>query len=112
MQKLADEKLEEGAAADGSSKSSKPIADIEDVIIYSLKVSPDILTNWKVGDDDIPADVSPWVLKAHEMFHRCLSNYIPTNEIKTTIDDCSSGGIEISNDESLLMSVIIELASG
>lgn len=111
MQKLADEKLEEGAAADGSSKSSKLIADIEDVIIYSLKVSPDILTDWKVGGD-IPADALPWVLKSHEMFHRCLSNYIPTNEIKTTIDDCSSGGIELSNDESLLMSVIIELASG
>jgi hypothetical protein len=112
MQKLADEKLEEGAAADGSSKSSKPIADIEDVIIYSLKVSPDILTTWMVGDDNIPADASSWVQKSRELFHRCLAKYISNNEIHTTNDDYSSGGIELSNDESLLMSVIIELASG
>ena len=111
MQKLADEKLEEGAAADGSSKSSKPIADIEDVIIYSLKVSPDILADWKVGGD-IPADASSWVQKSRELFHRCLAKYISNNEIHTTNDDYSSGGIELSNDESLLMSVIIELASG
>jgi len=117
---IQNEKDDRSAAGDSTDKSI-PISDVSDVVIYSLKVSPDTLSNWKESSDN-PADASSWVQKSHELFHRCLANSMPNQEKHngdgtTTIDsshcdDDIRGGIELTSDESLLMSEIIELAGG
>lgn len=80
------------------------------VVLYSLKVSPDILSNWNKGCDNIPVvNASGWVRKSYELFHRCLANNVT---IETTNNEDALGGIELSHEESMLMGVIIELAGG
>lgn len=114
---VENEKNDDATAGD-SADNKTPFSDISDVVIYSLKVSPDTLST---ESSDVPADASSWVRKAHELFHRCLANSMPMQKVNdgngtTTIDsshdDDVRGGIELSNNESLLMSEIIELAGG
>ena len=99
--------------SDDNSASPKcsNISDICDVIIYTLKVSQDTLSTWTVGCD-FPTDASSWVRKSHELFHRCLAKKVPSKEVDGSKNEYSLGGIELSDDEASLMSVIIELAGG
>lgn len=96
--------IESESNENSASPKCSNISDICDVIIYTLKVSQDTLSTWTVGCD-FPADVSSWVRKSHELFHRCLV-------IDGSKNEYSLGGIELSDDEASLMSVIIELAGG
>lgn len=117
--KLAVENEKNDDATAGDSANNKtPFSDISDVVIYSLKVSPDTLST---ESSDLPADASSWVRKSHELFHRCLANIRSIREansgdgaitIESSHDDDVRGGIELSNDESLLMSEIIVLVGG
>ncbi len=100
---------------------SVSIADTRDVVIYSLKVTPEMFPSVVEEWDGVPDGASSWVRKAHELFHQCLTNNrVQIQQINdggnisnngTPHDDSDRGGVELSNDESSLMSIIIDLAS-
>ena len=92
--------------------------DVKDMIVYALKVSPETLESISnKSTEELPC----WVQKSYELFQQCLS----TEKIKaeqpndnkpkdnTTDDGVEKNeleGIKLSNDESLSMNLIIELA--
>jgi len=98
--------------------TSQTTSDVKDMIVYVLKVSPETLDSMnKSKPDDLPC----WVQKSYELFQQCLStekikaeqpNDIKQND-STTDDGVEKNeleGIKLSNDESLSMNLIIELA--
>ncbi len=107
IQKLAIEsERDDNSSSPKCSTNNRVVSDVCDVVIYSLKVSPDTLSTWAVGCD-FPAGASSWVRNSHELFHRCL-----VNKVTRSNNEYSLGGTELSDDEASLMSVIIELAGG
>ena len=71
-----------------------------------------------MNDKPTPDDLPCWVQKSYELFQQCLSMTIKAdqpNDTKqnTTDDEVEKNeleGIKLSNDESLSMNLIIELA--
>lgn len=98
--------------------NTQTASDVKDMIVYALKVSPETLEsmNSKSTQEELPC----WVQKSYELFQQCLS----TEKMKadqrddakqnTTDDGVEETneleGIKLSNDESLSMNLIIELA--
>ena len=94
--------------------------DVKDLIVYALKVSPETLDS--MNNKSIPDDLPCWVQKSYELFQQCLSaknikaeqpNDTKQNDNKTDdgVDERNElEGIKLSNDESLSMNLIIELA--
>lgn len=50
--------------------SSRPPVDVDNVVIYSLKVSPETLEKLK---DNMPEDTSCWVRECYKLFSNCLA---------------------------------------
>jgi len=118
----ANEKNEDDAKAeklptDSSTTDKQQIADIKDMIVYALKVSPETLEN--MNNKSIPDDLPCWVQKSNELFHQCLSTEkikadqqgdTKPNPTDNGVEKNELEGIKLSNDESLSMNLIIELA--
>jgi len=96
-----DSKREKNNTAEGV---GRPTSDVRDVMIYALKVSPDTLLSMK---GNISEDTQCWVKKAYELFGQCLAK----TGTDGTSDDGSGAieGILLSDEESLMMSLILEL---
>jgi len=119
----ANEKNEDDAKAEklptdsSTTTNTQTASDIKDMIVYVLKVSPETLE--RMNNKSIPDDLPCWVQKSYELFQQCLStekikadqqgdtkqNDSTTDEEKNELE-----GIKLSNDESLSMNLIIELA--
>ncbi|KAL7525063.1 hypothetical protein ACHAXR_000841, partial [Thalassiosira sp. AJA248-18] len=84
-----------------------------DVVIYALKVSPETLQSME--SNGLPEETSCWVKKSLELFHQCLAKLQPQNDDsqqdKSNDDsNIAGGGIPLSEEESLTMNLIVELA--
>ena len=115
-QKNEDDDKVEKIPTDSSTTNTSTATDVKDMIVYALKVSPETLESMsnKSTQEELPC----WVQKSFELFKQCLS----TEKIKAeqpndtkqngTTDDEKNEleGIKLSNDESLSMNLIIELA--
>ena len=117
-EKNDDDTKAEKQPTDSSTTQSTTATDVKDLIVYALKVSSETLEimNNKSTSDDLPC----WVQKSYELFQQCLS----TEKIKAEQQDDTKQndsttesdrrneleGIKLSNDESLSMNLIIELA--
>jgi len=111
-------KAEIPTPTESSTTNTSTASDVKDMIVYALKVSPETLES--MNSKSIPDDLPCWVQKSYELFQRCLS----TEKIKANQQDDTKQntthdgvvekneleGIKLSNDESLSMNLIIELA--
>lgn len=114
IHKIADdpESGKSDTSDEGDSTSIPPTDATDDVVIYVLKVSPETLQNMEDVD---PEQTECWVMKAYELFRQCLAKSQPPNDNtqKDKSDDngnIAMGGIPLSDEESLMMNLIIELA--
>ena len=92
--------------------------EVNDVIIYVLKVSPETLDNMN-SDNDNPLPC--WVKESYKLLRQCLNNKTQTNELQhnsdmkngITVDDGEKNdleGVPLSDDECVTMNLIVELA--
>jgi len=85
--------------------------DIDDVVLYVLKVSPETLQSMEGKNTD---DMSCWVGKSYELFRQCLAKSQPQNgdgqKVKSDDKDATTEGILLSDEESSTMSLIAALA--
>jgi len=98
--------------------NTQTASDVKDLIAYALKVSPETLES--MNSNSTQEELPCWVQKSYELFQQCLSTKIKVeqpNDNKpkdnTTDDGVEKNeleGIKLSNDESLSMNLIIELA--
>ena len=102
--------------------STTIMEEVKDVIIYVLKVSPEILDNININtsdDDDNPLPC--WVKESYKLLRQCLNNKTQANEQQhnsdtkngITDDDGEKNdleGIPLSDDECVTMNLIVELA--
>lgn len=91
----------------------------EDVVIYSLKASPETLLGMK--DKNLDKDVSCWVKLSYELFQQRLakSSQLQTHdddgggqkkENSEDVENEATDDISLTEEESMTMSLIIELA--
>jgi len=108
-------KAEIPADSSTTTNNIQSTSDVKDMIVYALKVSPETLEmSNKSTSDDLPC----WVQKSYELFQQCLSTEKikaeqPNDDTKQNTDAVEKNeleGIKLSNDESLSMNLIIELA--
>ena len=105
---------------DSATTNKQTAVDVKDMIVYALKVSSETLVS--MNDKPTPENLPCWVQKSYELFQQCLSaknikaeqpNDTKQNDNKTDdgVDERNElEGIKLSNDESLSMNLIIELA--
>jgi len=115
-EKNADDIKAEKLTTDSATTNTQTASDVKDMIVYALKVSPETLESMsnKSTSDDLPC----WVQKSYELFQQCLSTEKikaeqPNDDTKQNTDAVEKNeleGVKLSNDESLSMNLIIELA--
>ena len=92
---------------------------VKDMIVYALKVSSETLES--MNSKSTPEELPCWVQKSYELFQQCLSTEKikaeqPNDDTKQNtaahdgVEKNELEGIKLSNDESLTMNLIIELA--
>lgn len=102
-----DESKNVTAVGDSTSRQASSDTDTKDVVIYALKISPDALQSME--EEDMPEDTPCWVKKSYELFRQCLAK----NGVQEDTSDAGSTAIEgipLSDEESLAMNLIVELA--
>lgn len=92
----------------------------EDVVIYSLKASPETLSGMEDKDLD-EEGLSCWVEKSYKLFRRCLARSQRQTKTRSGSDaldvgksegvgtDAGMEGVPLSEEESAIMGLILEL---
>ena len=122
---VANKTTEDSAATtteNNLASSTTIMEEVKDVIIYVLKVSPEILDNININTSDDDENPLPcWVKESYKLLQQCLNNKTQANEQQhnsdtkngITDDDGEKNdleGIPLSDDECVTMNLIVELA--
>lgn len=115
-----DKDISSGDAGDTDGDGKEPPPDVADVVVYSLKVSPETLKKGTDDDEDAGlenASSSCWVQECLKLFRLCVEGFRPPsddagiNGSDDGEDAAIGGGIALAVEESLAMELIIELAA-